>query len=90
MLNLIQNLSYNLPYRQKEADPVRQLADCQNDGKRSQNDKLGNRHSGLDPESVLMPKADPDFRQDDELVKSRTKIIRGQEAKLRFAIKIWI
>ena len=61
MLNLIQNLSY----RQKKADPVRQLADRQDDGKRSQNDKLGNRHSGLDPESVLMPKADPDFRQDD-------------------------
>jgi len=24
-----------------------------------QDDKLGNRHSGLDPESVLMPRADP-------------------------------
>ena len=34
--------------------------------------------------------ADPEFCQDNELVKSRTKIIRGQEAKLRFAIKIWI
>jgi hypothetical protein len=33
-----------------------------------QDDKLGNRHSGLDPESVLMPKADPDFHQDDDFL----------------------
>lgn len=34
--------------------------------------------------------ADPEFCQDNELVKSRAKIIRGQKAKLRLAIKAGI
>ena len=86
MLNLIQNLSY----RQKEADPVRQLADRQDDGKRSQNDKLGNRHSGLDPESVLTPKADPDFYQDDKLVNPVPKLYGARTQNYVLTIKAGI
>jgi len=88
---VIPDLIRNLCYCQKTIDPDFRQDDNYGDDSR-QADSSGwrqpCRHSGLDPESVLLSEnADPDFRQDDAFVRACPEFNSGMTATISVPIQ---